>query len=410
MAERAIGSDSDALYRVRVCRMTDGERLPLVVDRRGLPVPLANQWSLFIRRPRLQFNSLAEELRTVAHVYDWAYRRRIELDTRLESGNSLQPTEISALYQNLRYVRPFGRESAARRLTDVRSAQTVSGKVHAVRVATAREFLLWALERTLYRLDVADLRVPAIRDRCEHLRRLAKEYLRGSSDAGPSRVGLAAEERSRLLKVIDPNNNRNPFTRTVRFRNYVLILLMLTFGFRRGETLKLYVGDVNVKGRRPSLRVVRRPGDANDPRAIEPAVKTLGREVPLSAEMAKLLDIYIQHHRPHFPGVGESPFLFFSEDGQPLSLRMVNAVLEQISRRFPEFQGVLSPHVLRHTYNDMLTENARESGIEGEAFKQAQNYLNGWQLTSDQGAAYSRRAIEEQARNISLAHQRSLFA
>lgn len=72
MAERAIGGDSNAVYRVRVCRMTEGERLPLVVDRHGLPVPLANQWSLLIRRPRLQFNSLAEELRTVAHVCEWA--------------------------------------------------------------------------------------------------------------------------------------------------------------------------------------------------------------------------------------------------------------------------------------------------------------------------------------------------
>lgn len=410
MAERAIGGDSDAVYRVRVCRMTDGERLPLVIGRHGLPVSFANQWSLFIRRPRLQFNSLAEDLRTVAHVYEWAHRRRIDLEMRFKSGNGLQPTEISALYQNLRYVRPFGRESAARRLTDVRSAHAVSGKVHAVRVATAREFLLWALERTLYRLDVADPRALAVRDRCEQLRRLAKEYLRGSSDAGPARVGLTAEQRSRLLKVIDPSGSCNPFTRTVRFRNYVLILLMLTFGFRRGETLKLYVSDVNVKGRRPSLRVVRRPGDANDPRVIEPAVKTLGREVPLSGEMAKLLDVYIQRHRPGFPSAGDSPFLFFSEDGKPLSLRMVNAVLEQICRRFPEFDGVLSPHILRHTYNDMLTESARERGIEGEAFKQAQNYLNGWHLTSDQGAAYSRRAIEEQARNISLAHQRSLFA
>ena len=30
--------------------MTDGERLPLLVDRRGLPLPFPNQWSLFIRR------------------------------------------------------------------------------------------------------------------------------------------------------------------------------------------------------------------------------------------------------------------------------------------------------------------------------------------------------------------------
>lgn len=408
MTDRAAGGD-DALYRLRVCRMADGERLPLVVDRCGLPVPLPNQWSLFIRRPRLQFNSLAEDLRTVAHVYDWAARRRIDLDSRLGSANGLQPSEISALYQNLRYVRPFGRESAARRLTDVRNTQVVSGKVHAVRVATAREFLVWALERTLYRLDVSDPRALAIRDRREQLCRLAREYLRGSSDAASPRTGLSVEQRTRLLKVIEPRSDLNPFTRNVRFRNYVLIILMLTFGFRRGETLKMYVSDVNVKGRHPSLRIVRRPGDMNDPRAIEPAVKTLGREVPLSGEMARLLDVYIQRHRSRFPGAEKSPFLFFSEDGRPLSLRMVNAVVEQICRRFPEFDGILSPHVLRHTYNDMLTETARASGIGGEAFKQAQNYLNGWQLASEQGAAYSRRAIEEQARNISLAHQRSLF-
>ncbi len=170
------------------------------------------------------------------------------------------------------------------------------------------------------------------------------------------------------------------------------------------------VSDVNVKGRNPSLSVVRRPGDANDPRIIEPAVKTLGRQVPLFREMAKVLDIYIQFHRSRFPGVDNSPFLFFSEDGKPLSLRMVNAVLEQVSRRFPEFSGTLSPHVLRHTYNDMLTESARENGFEGEAFKQAQNYLNGWQLHSEQGASYSRNAIEERARDISMAHQRRLFA
>jgi hypothetical protein len=144
---------------------------------------------------------------------------------------------------------------------------------------------------------------------------------------------------------------------------------MLTFGFRRGETLKVYVTDVNVRGRTPTMRIVRRPGDPNDTRAIEPAVKTLGREVPLQREIAAMLNTYIQLHRSKFPNAEDSPFLFLSDEGKPLSLRMVNYVFAQIVRRFPAFNGLLTPHVMRHSYNDMLSKAARENGLDNDAFK-----------------------------------------
>ena len=406
----ATTSDSDQmLFRVRVTKMTGGERLPLVVDQRGLPLPGPNQWSLFIRRPQVQQNTLIEELRTLAHVYDWATRRGIDLDERLASGNGLSPAELTALYQNLRYIRPFGRKAAARRLTDVADVQVVNGKTHAVRVGYAREYLIWGLERALYLLDVGDLRVREIRERCERIRRAAIDFQRPSSDGTAKRIGLDREKRVRLLEVINPQYLQNPFRRTVRFRNWVIIVMLMTFGFRRGESLKIYVSDVNVKGRNPSLTIHRRPGDILDTRANEPAVKTLGRKIPLSPEMAQMLDAFIMHHRPRFPGADMSPFLFFSEYGNPLALRSVNAVLERIVTCFPEFDGILSPHVLRYTYNDMLTESAAAAGVDAETLKATRNYLNGWSLASDQGSLYARRAIEERAAQISLAHQRSLF-
>lgn len=85
-------------------------------------------------------------------------------------------------------------------------------------------------------------------------------------------------------------------------------------------------------------------------------------------------------------------------------------MLEQVVRRFPEFGGLLTPHVLRYTYNDMFVETARTTGIDGEAPKAAQNYINGWSLTSEQGALYAGRALQERARELSLAHQRRLFS
>jgi integrase len=286
----------------------------------------------------------------------------------------------------------------------------VAGATRSARVAIARDYLVWGLERTLYRLDVSDPRLAAIRDRCDILRRQAREFRRNVSEGRPDRIGLNDDQRTRLLEVIQPAFKGNPFNRPVRFRNWVLILLLLTFGYRRGEALKIYVTDVNARGRKPHIIVRRRPDDPNDTRANEPAVKTLGRDIPLDPSMADLLSRYIQHHRSQFPNADKSPFLFMSEDGKPLSLRSVNYIFDRIANMFPEFAGLLSPHVMRYTYNDMLDATMSAAKMDANAMKAAQNYLNGWSLTSEQGAQYARRANEERARTISLEHQRRMFS
>ena len=410
MVEPTEINDDGRMFRVRVCRMANGERLPLVVGPDRLPVPTPNQWMLFQRRPKVQAGTLTEQMRTVAHVHEWAARRSIDLDERFCSGNGLRPDEANMLFQNLRYERTLGRRTAARKLTDVNELVVVAGETQKARVAIARDYLIWGLEQTLYRLDVGDPRLAAVRDRCDVLRRQAREFQGGASETHHDRIGLDDDLRARLLEVINPDFKKNPFNRTVRFRNWVLILMMLTFGYRRGEALKIYVTDVNVRGRKPHIVVHRRPDDPNDTRANEPAVKTLGRDIPLDAAMAELLSRYIQHHRSQFPNANKSPFLFMSEDGKPLSLRSVNAVFERVVYKFPEFSDVLSPHVLRYTYNDMLDKTMSDAKMDANAKKAAQNYLNGWSLTSEQGALYARRANEDRAREISLEHQRRLFS
>jgi site-specific recombinase XerD len=117
------------------------------------------------------------------------------------------------------------------------------------------------------------------------------------------------------------------------------------------------------------------PDDPNDTRADEPAVKTYGRRVPLSDSAAQILSRYIQYHRSQFPKADESPFLFLSSEGEPLSLRSVNAIFEQIENRFPEFAGILTPHVLRYTFNDSLDNIGRAQKLDKDAIKDVQNYI-----------------------------------
>ncbi len=77
----------------------------------------------------------------MAHVYDWARLRSLDLDERLESGNGLSPDEIMLLYQNLRYRRPFARDVAAKRLTEIEEPDVVAMDVHRSRVYFARDYL-----------------------------------------------------------------------------------------------------------------------------------------------------------------------------------------------------------------------------------------------------------------------------
>jgi integrase len=404
-----LATNDDRLYKVRACRLSSGERLPLVVDRRGIPVPLPNRWAMLLRRPQVQEKTLADEMRTIAHVHEWASRREIDLDQRFESGNGLRPFEVDALYQNLRYKRPDGRSVAGSDITDASLLNVVDWKTHAARVATARNYLTWALEQRLYHLDVADPRMPAVRERCELIRRQSLEFQRSAVSTSPSNQGLSRELRKELLDIIEPKSPRNPFSNRVRFRNYVLILLLMTFGFRRGEALKLKMVDLKVRGRNPTINIVRRPEDPDDTRANPPAVKTLGRELPLHAEMASILNEYVQHHRAQYLNADDCPYLFISGHGQPLSLRMVNTMIETLVRKNQQFAGLLRPHILRYTYNDTLRETADAEGVTSQEFQAAQNYLNGWSITSRQGMSYSRRANEERAREISAKHQERIL-
>ena len=89
MVERKEAQDEGRLFRVRVCRITNGERLPLVVGPDHLPVSTPNQWMLLLRRPQVQAGTLTCEMRTIAHVHEWAARRGIDLDERFRSGNGL---------------------------------------------------------------------------------------------------------------------------------------------------------------------------------------------------------------------------------------------------------------------------------------------------------------------------------
>ena len=112
-----------------------------------------------------------------------------------------------------------------------------------------------------------------------------------------------------LLEVANPEHPRNPYRDlSSRWRNYALLLLLLTVGLRRGEALLLQPNSIRDEfdrrtGRRMVwLNVWESPED--DPRHQRPSIKTIlsSRQIPLDESVVPVVDHYVDEHRraqPH---------------------------------------------------------------------------------------------------------------
>lgn len=393
------------LYKIRIAVATTGEHIPLLIDAHtGLPIARPNQFVLVARRDRCQAATLKSDLAALSVVLAWAKTSGLDLNDVLDRGAGLEQARLVALIDALRI--DYRKRSQSNVLALRRPLVSVG--VWANRIAVAREYIAWNLANTLAKCEPGTLRYQHVRERREELIR-AFDARMPRVRATSARKGLEPALKARLFEITRPDAVENPFQAAVRQRNALIVDVLQTLGLRRAELLKLRTAHFR-PGPKPTLLVERRPDDPDDPRLHQPQVKTRDRLLPLDEPLAERIHRYITVERRRIPNAKRMPFLFLSRSGKPLSLTGVNKIFEQISRWHGEFKGQLSPHVLRHSANDDLSETLEASGCDAEAAKAVRNYLNGWEPNSSQSSTYTRRFVEAKAQEISLAHQRRIFS
>jgi integrase len=98
-----------------------------------------------------------------------------------------------------------------------------------------------------------------------------------------------------------------------------------------------------------------------------------------------------------------------------MALRTVNDLFIRIRDRFTEFPRNLSPHMLRHDWNDRFaelcdSERKAQTGLPTAPDDQLthakemalRNYLMGWKKHSERAATYINRTTEMQAAKLML--------
>lgn len=274
------------------------------------------------------------------------------------------------------------------------------------------------LKDTILRLSKSNLpltQLEAIHIKLERLERLYGQLRIGRKRTQEILRALPAIVVEALYEMLDPTSTTNPFRdATSKWRAFIVFVLLLHQGLRRGELLILTVDTVKhayetrQQRDRYWLSVTENPYEDSDQRYSTPSIKTVNsiRQIPVSEVTARLVQEYIENYR----GRPVHSFLMNSQRGRPLSAESVTKLFQKISAALPKSamkdlrdrtgKTAISAHDFRHTcavvrLNQLLTQGDSMD----EALQKMRTFF-GWSRSSDMPRKYARAVFEDRLASV----------
>ncbi|MBB4585582.1 integrase [Rhizobium leguminosarum] len=377
----------------------------------GVPMEAPTFWIVGNRRALgWQPNTLFNELRSLMFLYLWAELRQVDVEERLREGTFFSLGEIIDLVNVCgRFLDDVLEELEFRSSNIVKLSskrpepKAVNAGEKRNRLSVIRSFLEFTSADHLSQLQQWPPRYifyQQVREQClKHLGEHISGIPRQNRDDIDLPEGLDPDVIKRLRAVIEPDHPENPFEPNVRFRNYVMIRLLLELGIRRGELLGIYVVDCVLGGKQGSVTIHRRPDDPNDPRREKPATKTRARVLELNGRLTELVHEWIIHYRAKIPDARKTPFLIVASDGSPMSVSNINKMFISLRERVPGLPKEVAPHRLRHSWNDAFSELADRKGISAEDEIKWRMRIMGWRR-EESAQHYQRRTVKRRSNEV----------
>ncbi len=394
----------------------------------GIPLFDPTIWSITKYRQR-SASTVEQGLRGAMFIHLFCWRYSIDLTERVKAGTFFEVGELDALVADA--FRPFSRlrtekvlskrkfsasksRSAARllrRLPTTVRVSTVASETTRIRLHYATSYLKWLGEREKLQLQNGGIGTDGdFLTAHEYGMRLV-DVIEQIEERAPvvsrkGRISLEFEQRVRLMAVIDPNSQENPWSDPfVRLRNWVIVRWLLGTGMRRGELLSLRVRDFH-RGQ-AYCEIKRRHDDKNDTRRRQPNVKTLERLAPLDEVLTDLGEQYLGA-RKKIEAARKHGILFVAEDGKPLSDSAITGMFALLREKYPDI-GPVSAHVLRHQWNEDFSAYADTIGMGPDEEVRERCWLMGWSPTSKMPGHYLKRRTKAKADEHSKEMQRRLM-
>lgn len=217
-----------------------------------------------------------------------------------------------------------------------------------------------------------------------------------------------------LYEIFSPTSSRNPFrTKTLQWRNFLMFLLMLHLGLRRGEIAILPADaiksdfDITTGSEKFWLNVVENPYEDGDSRFNAPSLKTAHsrRQLPLTEEIVSVSDIVLSNYRHGAP----HSYLFGSQKNKPLSLRSIHRVFEVANEHLSlaakkelaaRNRSGITAHDLRHTCAVYRLGRYVSVGNELDLATEKLRVFFGWSPSSPMPRHYARAYFESSSADM----------
>lgn len=221
-------------------------------------------------------------------------------------------------------------------------------------------------------------------------------------------------QETKILDTVRFDSSTNPWKGdAVKYRNQLIVNLLLDIGCRKGESLNIKTTDLAQGTSGIKLNIWRDPDNKNDPRLNQPRVKTLSRTVEIRPQLADMFEKYVISYRSTIAGANTCPYLFISHQNGvrkavPMSSSAFNKVFEELS----DAVGFkVKPHGLRHTWNDRFSEFAEKlieaNDITHEESEELRCWVQGWKEGSDSAKFYTRLYKHKKAMKMGLELQKT---
>ncbi|HKS15005.1 MAG TPA: site-specific integrase [Pseudomonas sp.] len=271
------------------------------------------------------------------------------------------------------------------------------------RLEAVRNYIRFVYNYNIEITKISILEQAQVEKNCANqIRNLTKRVIRNSNlspEAGCSN-DLTPSELQVILRAINPGSPNNCFKEErIKVRNYVLILLALETFARRSELVLLETTDLDI-GFEPTV-TIKKPSATNQLKRRDGAsMKTRGRVIPISLDLANALRFYIDHVRDDFlvPKRPTTSLFLSARDGRRMAAMTFNHILKKIAQ-IPEIVELgtrVHPHGLRSTGATNTRRKIDERGVaSGIEVEEVMSYLGGWVQGSPMVRRYTQAALSE---------------
>lgn len=413
----------EEIFSVRFITFSNGERYPLLLNHKKKPHWYATLYATTqIRNASKAPNTIAAVLAAIRVLFSWALSQEQNLEYRFSQRNFLNEQELESIRSysqtkieesvNQKIIKPVSPNNIERIRGKFNVSESrISSGTHYIRLTYIADYLEWfatrVIEQEARQVDADTFKL--IKIMANSLRKRRPQKTIKSREA--ARKGLTKEQQESLLSLIKPSSEKNPFSQELQERNQLIVLLLYHLGLRAGELLALRVSDFDFQ--KNTVLIARRHDNINDVRTYQPVVKTIDRRIPLADTLIKAVSDYVLGERRRFSSAKRHDYLFVVHQtgpfsGQPLSLKGLAKVFQQIQTTEPYLLKHLTPHVLRHTANDRFSMLMDKRGANPAEEEKMRSYLMGWKEGSGTAGTYTRRHIESKAKEAALLLQKSI--